>query len=159
MKRLFCWFRRDIRSSIARALKVRPRGGVRNDNFLSLVRVVGQSRVEWCARNIHPWDRGLPASIRAESFLQQALVDTDAVIVKLFQALPAEIETIEIRVLHPISREKVIIAGTIDREDISRSTSPSLKMRLKMLGVNYSCVRGNRIEALSIDEAASIHCA
>jgi len=148
-----------MKSNIARALTVRPRGGVRNDNSLRLIRVVGQLRVEWCARGVHPWDRDLPANIRAESFLEQALLDTDSVITKLFQAVPTEIERIEIRVLHPISLERVIIAGIIDREDLSRSLSPSLKMRLKMFGINYSCVNGNRIEALSIDEAASIHCA
>jgi len=156
--RLNAWGK-DIRSVITQALRVGSRGAVRHDDFLMLTRVTGQLRVEWRARDSHPWDRDDPASVRAESFLQQALVDTDTVIVKLFQALPAEIERIEIRVLDPVKCEKVIIAGTIDREDLSTSTSPSLRMRLKMLGVNYSSIRGDRIEALSIDEAASIRSA
>ena len=53
-------------------------------------------QLEWREREIHPWDRDLPPSRQGELFGEQALQDTDAALIRLFQRLP-EIEQIEFR--------------------------------------------------------------
>ncbi len=154
-------FGRDLRSIVTGALGIKPRGGVAHDE-LTLVRFTGRLKLEWHARETHPWDRDQTASMRAKLFLQQALEDTDAAIVNLFEALPPEIEMIEIRVLDPIDHDKVILAGSVHRDELDSATrcqSQSLRMRLKNLGIRYSSIKGERVQGLTIIEADVASCA
>jgi hypothetical protein len=94
-------------------------------------------QLEWRARDIHPWDRDLPPEEQAELFSKQALQDTDAALIRLFQKLP-EIEQIEFQVLKPMAFGGVILTGVVDREEALNPEPPSsLRMRLYMLGVRY----------------------
>jgi hypothetical protein len=94
-------------------------------------------QLEWHARDLHPWDRDLPAPRQAELFSQQALQDTDAALLRLFQRLP-EVEQIEFQVLEPRHVGGVILTGVVDRESaLDPEPPPSLRMRLHMLGVRY----------------------
>ena len=89
------------------------------------------------ARNIHPWDRDLPVLEQAELFSEQALQDTDAALIRLFQGL-SEIEQIEFQVLKPDGFDDIILTGLVDREGVLDSERPlSLRMRLRNLGVTY----------------------
>jgi hypothetical protein len=94
-------------------------------------------RVEWFARDVHPWDRDLPERRKAELFAQQCLEDVDAAIPRLFEQLP-EIEVVEIGVLERASESK-IIAGVVHRSDLNAQVGSSLGMRLKTIGINYRC--------------------
>lgn len=138
---------------VVKALKLKPRGGVAND-VLVLNKVSGQLQLEWRARDVHPWDRDLPPGRQAELFLEQALQDTDAAILRLFQTLP-EIGQIEIRVLDAHDSTKVILGGIVAREEaLATDTSVSLRLRLRMLGVQYGRIVGDRLEPLSAQARA-----
>jgi hypothetical protein len=129
----------SVRRVVVRALSLPPRGGVRNDALgLKSFRVSGHClQLEWRAREIHPWDRDLPASRQAELFSEQALKDTDAAIIRLFQMLP-EIEEIKLQVVKPMSFGGVIFTGIVDRgRALAPKAPPSLKQRLIALGVHY----------------------
>ena len=138
----------NLQRLVVKALKLKPRGGVAND-VLVLNKVSGQLHLEWRARDVHPWDRDLPPGRQAELFLEQALQDTDAAILRLFQTLP-EIDQIEIRVLDAYDSTKVILEGTVAREEaLATDTSGSLRLRLRMLGVQYGRIVGDHLEPLS----------
>jgi len=85
------------RCRVAHGLALKPRGAVRND-VLAIKQLAVGLRVEWFARDTHPWDRDLPERRQAELFAQQCLEDVDAAIPRLFEGLP-EIEVLEISVL------------------------------------------------------------
>jgi hypothetical protein len=123
-----------IKHRVNRALVLRPRGGVAKD-ILLLKQLFVHLRVEWFARDVHPWDRDLPQGRQSELFTQQCLEDVDAAIPRLFKELP-EIDEIEIRVLDRESNAQ-IITGVINRENARVSAGLSLGMRLNALGVNY----------------------
>jgi len=125
-----------IARRVAHALALKPRGAVRND-VLAINSLVVALRVEWFARDIHPWDRDLPEDRKAELFAQQCLEDVDAAIPRLFEQLP-EIDLLEVEVLERGSKSKVI-AGLVRRADLEARVSSSLGMRLKTLGINYRC--------------------
>src|SRR5580658_4820745 len=103
-----------------KALKLSPRGGVRND-VLVLSKLSKESdqelQLEWLARDVHPWDRDLPAPHQAELFCQQALQDTEAAILRLFRLLP-DIAQVNFRVLDPHASRRVIITGNVERREI-----------------------------------------
>lgn len=106
-------------------------------DVLLLTKLCGQLQVEWQTRGIFPWDRHLPADRQAQLFREQALHDTDAAIVRLFQGLP-EIDAIEIRVLEPYAPNRLLLAGTVERHDVIATRSLlSPAMRLKVMGVQY----------------------
>src|SRR5579864_776789 len=69
---------------IERALALHLRGEVRSDG-LNPTSLATHLEIEWRARDIHPWDRGLlsPAQ-RAAAFVKQSLADTEAAIYRLF---------------------------------------------------------------------------
>ena len=137
-----------IQPLVLKALKLKPRGGIAND-VLVLNRVSGQLQLEWRARDVHPWDRDLPPDRQTELFLEQALRDTDVAILKLFQTLP-EIEQIAIRVFDAHDSTKVILEGMVTREDaLATDTSGSLRLRLRMLGIQYSRIVDGQLEPLS----------
>jgi hypothetical protein len=121
---------------IERALALHLRGEVRSDG-LDPINLTTQLQIEWRARDVHPWDRGLlsPAR-RAAAFVEQSLVDTEAAIHRLFEALP-QVDVIALRVLDQTS-EAVIISGTVSRLAASaRDESLSIGMRLIYLGLTY----------------------
>jgi hypothetical protein len=134
-----------LRRKVIGALEVNRHAGVRNDG-LSLKRMRNRLEVEWQAREIHPWDQGLPPERAAQKFVQQCLADVDAAISRLFATLP-DTDEIELRVLAPISGEP-IVAGTVTRAEADAATSPSLGMKLKSLGLVYRLVNW-RFESLA----------
>jgi hypothetical protein len=136
---IFTLFQPSIQRIVKRALALQPRGTIPNDvlalNSLSLSGHCLQ--LEWCARDIHPWDRDLPDSLQAELFSIQALQDTDAALIRLFRRLP-EVEQIKFQVLNQKAFGGVILMGVVDRETaLALDPPPSLRMRLNMLGVRY----------------------
>jgi hypothetical protein len=116
------------------ALEVNRRAGVRNDG-LSLKRMRNRLEVEWQARGIHPWDRGLAPDREAQEFVQQCLADVDAAISRLFATLP-DTDEIVLRVLDPASGEP-IVAGTVTRAEAAAAAAGSVGMKLKSLGLVY----------------------
>lgn len=100
----------------------------------------GQIQVEWIARDIHPWDRDQPEEEKSQLFLQQCLADVDVAIARLFCALP-EIDAIEIGVMHPISRAK-LIKGTVNRATLLASSSAPIAVRLSAMGLHFRRTNG-----------------
>jgi hypothetical protein len=132
-------FKPSVHQIVRRALALRPRGAVPHDvPILTNLILSGHClKLEWRARDIHPWDRDLPPAQQAELSSEQALQDTDVALIRLFQGL-SEIEQIEFQVLKPDGFGEVILAGVVDRERAFDPEQPlSLRMRLRMLGVNY----------------------
>jgi hypothetical protein len=101
--------------------------------------------IEWKARDVHPWDRDLTVALAAERFVEQCFEDLDATISRLFGTLP-ELDEIELMVTERPS-EKPIMRGTVTREDVTSTRVPSLRMKLKSLGVIYQ-LRGSHFEPL-----------
>jgi hypothetical protein len=137
-------FKPSVQQIVRRALALRPRGAVPNDVLIlnSLILSSHCLKLEWRARDIHPWDRDLPPAQQAELFSEQALQDTDEALIRLFQGL-CEVEQIEFQVVKPNGFGAngfgdVILAGLVDRERALDPEQPlSLRMRLSMLGVSY----------------------
>ncbi len=140
-----------LQRAARKALALAPRGGVRQDvlmiNQLSNI-PAQQLRIEWCARDVHPWDQDLPAREQAELFCQQALHDTEAAILRLFQMLPG-IQQVDFRVLDPKASNRVILAGNVERDEIPAARRlQSIKMRLMMMGVRF-LMAGGHLEPLT----------
>ena len=125
-----------MRRLVSKILALGPRAFVRNDELI-LSDLAACLRLEWRARDIHPWDRDLPIDRRAERFRDQTLSDTDEAIERLFRTMP-EIETIEVRVLEPRAPNEVILSGTVARKDVLATREiMSPLMRLMMMGIQY----------------------
>jgi hypothetical protein len=116
------------------ALEVNRRAGIRNDG-LSLKSMRNRLEVEWQAREIHPWDQGLPPGQTAQQFVQQCLEDVDAAISRLFATLP-DTDEIVLRVLDPTSGNP-IVAGTVTRTEAAGASAGSVEMKLKSLGLVF----------------------
>lgn len=140
LERYLCsdsWRRRRIQQ----ALELERRGEARKDG-LKLVAVQHRLEIQWEARGIHPWDRHLPRDERQRRFVEQSLADTEAAIARLFEASP-ELGVIDFRVTEPRSGA-TMLSGEIARTDFENArTSPSVRMRLIDMGVNF--------ESLEID--------
>jgi hypothetical protein len=135
-------FKVNVQQIVRRALALRPRGAIPHDVLIlsSLILAGRCLKLEWRARDIHPWDCDLPLTEQAELFSEQALQDTDAALIRLFQGL-AEIEQIEFQVLKPDGFGDVILAGVVDRERVlAPELQLSLRMRLLNLGITYQTV-------------------
>jgi hypothetical protein len=128
--------RRLLRNRVIKALTLAPRGGIARDG--PLLREISHSlKLEWYARDVHPWDGDLPAERRAELFTAELMTDTLVVIRQMFERL-AEIDVIQIRVLAPNEPDKTVLAGTVHRNDLNAAPDcPSPAMSLKLLGVQY----------------------
>jgi hypothetical protein len=124
------------RRNLDRALALHLRGEVRRDG-LTLKNVSNRLEIQWWARNIHPWDRDLPAETAASLFVEQTLADTEAAIFRLFRALP-QVDVIELTVVGPQS-ETPIMSGRVHRSTLNtaRRGLASIGMRLMDLGVSY----------------------
>jgi hypothetical protein len=118
---------------VRRALALHLRGEVRRDG-LNLSEATTHLEIEWHAREIHPWDRGLLSpSQSAKAFVEQALADTEAAIYRLFSAL-CQVDTITLRV-RELESERLIISGTVLRpETLALDQELSIGMRLRYLG-------------------------
>jgi hypothetical protein len=122
------------RRGIERALALHLRDEVRSDG-LKLRKMTNRLEIEWCARDIHPWDRHDPPDERAWLFVRQCLADTEATITRLFQELP-QVDMIAVTVLEPHS-ESVIMAGIVDRCVGEPDAGLSVGMRLWQQGIKY----------------------
>src|SRR5262249_22798843 len=125
--------RPSLRRLTAAALALAPRGFAPRD-VPRLRKLSAQLRVEWCTRDIHPWDRSLPVDQQTERLRLQTLHDTDAAIVRFFDLLP-EIERTDLRVVEPRAPNRLSLAGVAARA-AARATRHLLSpaMRLKMMG-------------------------
>jgi hypothetical protein len=123
-----------IERSVTRALSLKPRGAVAHD-VLTMSKLSGQIQVEWVARDIHPWDRDQPEEEKSQLFLQQCLGDVDVAIARLFYALP-EIDAIEIRVMHPMTKSK-LIEGTVNRATLLSSSGAPIAVKLSAMGLHF----------------------
>jgi hypothetical protein len=94
-------------------------------------------KIQWRARDVHPWDRQRPRYEREVMFAEQALSDTEAAVARLFERLP-EVDVIDLSVVEPAS-EIVIAAGTVHRSDLRapRPRLSSVRMRLREVGIKY----------------------
>ena len=120
------------RYNIDRSLALHLRGEARSDG-LSLIRVRNRLEVRWRATDIHPWDA--QASNKAQLFGEQLLSDTEAVIFRLFKALP-QVDLIDLKVFEPTS-DTVIMSGVVHRSDLDTVRSlMSIRMRLQQMGVS-----------------------
>jgi hypothetical protein len=123
------------RRRIEQALELERRGEARKDG-LQLSKMQHRLEIRWQARDIHPWDRHLPRDARQARFMEQALVDTEAAIARLFEALP-EVDLIDLCVTKPES-DAAMLSGTVQRSDLQHvRPSPSVRMRLTDMGVNF----------------------
>ena len=130
------WERRRLRNRVIKALTLAPRGAVPDDG--PRVREMSLAlKLEWHARDLHPWDCDLPADRRAELFTAELMAETIVAIRQAFERL-AEVDVIEIRVLAPNEPGKTVLAGTVCRDDlIAARACPSPAMSLKLLGIQY----------------------
>jgi hypothetical protein len=146
---------RRYKYDIENALALHLRGEARRDG-LEPINLTTQLQIEWRARDIHPWERGLlrPAQ-RAAAFVEQSLADTEAAICRLFEALP-QVDAVALRVLDRTS-DTVIISGTVSRLAASaRDADLSIGMRLMYLGLTYHSA-GSLFEPLEDDRSAPAH--
>jgi hypothetical protein len=135
------------RRRIQHALELHRRGEARKDG-LQLGNLQHRLEILWRARDTHPWDRHLPPALKRSRFIEQALVDTEAALARLFKAVQ-EVDVIDLCVTDPAS-EATLLSGTVTRSDFQNMRpSPSVRMRLSQIGVNleslemdYSCQLG-----------------
>jgi hypothetical protein len=127
---------RRFNRNIKRALALHLRGEVRRDG-LTPISVRTHFNIEWHARDIHPWDRGLLSpEQRAIAFVQQSLNDTEVAICGLFEGLP-QVDVVTVKVLDR-TEERVIISGSVSRLDFAaRDEHLAIGMRLLYLGLSY----------------------
>ena len=133
------------RRGINRALALHLRREARRDG-LKLRKLSHRLEIEWCAREIHPWDRNKPQHERAALYSQQSLADTESAITRLFEALP-QVDVIDVTVLEHDS-ENVIMAGSVDRSAMGGDPGLSVGMRLWNCGITYHW-DGYQFETLS----------
>ena len=128
--------RSRYRHRIDDALALYRRGEVRSDG-LTVKDACVRLEITWHARDIHPWDRDLPAHQKQTQFAEQALDGTEAAVLRIFERRP-EIDVIDLTVLQPKSQD-VLATGTVHRFDLNtdRPHLPSVNMRLRHLGVTY----------------------
>lgn len=128
------------------ALALYRRGEVRRDG-LALASISSNMEIEWRARDVHPWDRNRPQEERRIAFVAQTLSDTEAAILRLFEALPY-IQALEIRVLG-IGSVTPILGGTVYRDSLAEIRPDlSIGMRLRELGITFHST-GLQFESLA----------
>lgn len=121
---------------VARAIRLQPRGGIRNDGTLPIETVSARIKIVCRARPLHPWDENQPAETQRELFARQCLQDVDNAVTSVFQRLRG-VEEIDMTVLAPDGGSK-IIAGIISRpENPSGQNVISPGMRLLLQGLKY----------------------
>ncbi len=126
-----------IRRRVRKALALNRRGEVRADGLL-LKCFDNRLEIEWFARDVHPWDRDLPACEKARLFAEQCLEDANAAIERLFCEL-SEIDVIQFKVIDPKSFSS-ILSGIVTRNAARAADATSAGMKLKQLGVRFRLV-------------------
>jgi hypothetical protein len=129
---------------VRRSLRLQPRGAVPHD-VLRLVELSLRLRVEWRARDIHPWDHDLSEHRQAQRFAQQCLHDVDTAIARLFERIP-EMHVLELVVRAPRS-DAVIMSGMVHHDDLRAASHLALEMKLRTIGVKYQLF-DNRFESV-----------
>jgi hypothetical protein len=119
---------------IQRALALNQRGEARSDG-LQMTSAKITLRIDWLAREIHPWDRDLPPEKAERLFSQQCLEDANAAITRLFAEIPV-LDSIELRVRRDISRPPILV-GTVYRDSLSTNYYASTGMRLRAIGLSF----------------------
>jgi hypothetical protein len=119
-------------AKLHRALALHSRGEVRRDG-LQITVAKTTLRVEWLARDIHPWDRKAPLETAERLFREQCLDDTDAAITRLFAEIPI-LNSIEVCVRRTASGPP-LISGTVDRQELRSYRNLSTGMRLRSMGL------------------------
>jgi hypothetical protein len=92
-------------------------------------------RVEWVAREIHPWDGHIASRLRERLFARQSLEDVDAAITRLFDQLP-EADALEVRVLRE-GDNQLLFHGRVERAEVAMASHSSPLMKLKSLGIRF----------------------
>jgi hypothetical protein len=123
-----------LKGRVLRALALHRRGEVRPDG-LELKAMSTTMRIEWFARDIHPWERTADPARRDRLFAEQCLRDVDATISRLFREIP-ELDTLEVRVFHRGSASP-LMAGTVNKGDLMPPGRGAPGMKLKTLGVTF----------------------
>jgi hypothetical protein len=124
------------RKSIQSALDLRHLGDGRRDG-LTLTQVKQSLEIEWRARDIHPWDRGCAPAKQESLFTEQSFADTEAVLSRLFEELPA-VDEIAFKVIHPES-DQCLFDGKAERPiQVSRMPGVSARTRLWRNGVTIT---------------------
>src|ERR1700689_3123905 len=100
LERLLC-SHDHYRRRIQQALELHRRGGARKGG-LQLGNLQHRLEILWRARDTHPWDKHLPPDIKQSRFIEQALIDTEAALARLFRALQ-EVDVINLCVTDPAS--------------------------------------------------------
>jgi hypothetical protein len=130
-----------LRNRVIKALTLAPRGAIAND-WLQLRQTSLTLKVEWQARDVHPWDGDLPADRRAELFTTTLMADTVVAIRQVFKGV-AEVDVVQIRVLAPNEAEKTVLEGTVCRDDVDAAQAcSSPAMSLKLLGLQFCLADG-----------------
>jgi hypothetical protein len=130
------------RGRIERALELERRGEARKDG-LQLLCVQHRLQIRWQARAVHPWDRHLPREERQRRFIEQSLADTEAALARIFAASP-EVDVIDFRVREPRTGA-TMLSGEIERASFDNArSSPSVRMRLIEMGVNFESLEMDR---------------
>jgi hypothetical protein len=149
-----------LRKRVSRALALHRRGEVRADG-LKLCSIQTTVRVEWTARDVHPWDRQIDNRLRERLFARQCLEDVDAAITRLFEQLP-ELDVLEFRVFYDdralllfdgrtqvsaAHAPGVIEVGEVERAEVGTASHLPSLMKLKSMGIQFR-VSNWRLEPL-----------
>ncbi len=126
------------------ALALRPRAAMRSDR-LELTAIKTTMRLEWVARDIHPWDRWTQQPQAERLFARQCLADAEAAIMRLFDQMP-EVDEIDLSVLRRPT-EPPLLTGIVNRRDLELSRRGSPAMKLKTLGLKFR-MYDSRLEPL-----------
>ena len=140
-----------------RALRIQMRFGKLSRAPLQLLRFELRGELaecDWLARPSDEWDRDLPRHVSDGNASEQALRDAIAVRELLFQALPG-VDTASLRVFRESAggAHKLLIAGTVTREEEVSRYVPSVAMRAKLLGFRFWLEDGF-LEAMPSEECA-----
>jgi hypothetical protein len=136
---------------ITRSLRLQPRGGVAHD-VLRLAALSLRLRVEWRARDVHPWDHDLSEHRQAQLFARQCLKDVDTAIARVFDRVP-EMQVLEVVVRAPRSGA-IIMSGVVHRDDLRGASRLTLDMKLRTIGMKYQLF-DRRFE--SVPSPADVH--
>jgi hypothetical protein len=131
---------------VTRSLRLSPRGAIAHD-VLDVAALSLRLRVEWRAREVHPWDHDLPEPQQAQLFARQCLEDVEAAMTRLFEKIP-EMYVLELGVRDPRSNA-VIMSGVVHRDDLLGASHLALEMKLRTVGMKYQLF-DRRFESISV---------
>ena len=141
--------------SFMRRLRAQLRFGDLSRAPLQLLRLevqVDSAECEWMARPADQWDVELNSGIAERNASTQALADAIQIRELLFLALPNVPSAVLRAYAAPANRApRLIIAGTVMREQIVPASIRSLAMRAKLFGLHFRLNEGV-LEPLPSDE-------